>query len=108
MRAVWILAIALVCAWSASAAAETPTDTECRGIILKYMGLLVGITKEEKPPGACALANWLKNRYEEMSRMYGAEPEQCRNSEIGKKLDQTFKIRIRQEAGMSKRHCRRK
>jgi hypothetical protein len=83
-------------------------ESECSGINLKHMGLLVGVIKASKPTGACALANWLKNRYEEMSRMYGAEPEDCRNTEIGKKLDQTIKARIRQEAGMAKRHCRRK
>jgi hypothetical protein len=111
MRAKRMLAISLLCVgWTLPAAAQMSKDreNECSGINLKHMGLLVGIIKESKPTGACALANWLKNRYEEISRMYGAEPEDCRKTEIGKKLDQTIKVRIHQEANMAKRHCRRR
>jgi hypothetical protein len=111
MRATWMLAVALVCAgWAMPAAAEMTKEreSECNGIVLKYMGVLVGIIKEAKPTGKCAIANWLKNRNEEVLRMYSAEPEDCRKSDLGKNLDKTLKVRIRQEADMSKRHCRRK
>jgi cytochrome c556 len=112
MRATWMpLMIALVCACGAVPAAAQMTkerESECQSMVLKYMSVLVGIIKESKPSGACALANWLKNRNEEVLRMYNAEPEDCRKTDLGKNLDKTLKVRISQEANMSKRHCRRK
>jgi hypothetical protein len=100
-----------VCAgWAAPATAQLTKEreNECHEIILKHMNVLVGMIKEAKPSGKCALANWLKNRTEEVMRMYDAEPEDCRKTDLGKNLDKTLKARIRQEAGMSKRHCRGK
>jgi hypothetical protein len=111
MRSTRMWAITLLCVgWAVPAAAQMSKEreSECQSMVLKYMSVLVGIIKESKPSGACALANWLKNRNEEVLRMYNAEPEDCRRTDLGKNLDKTLKVRISQEANMSKRHCRRK
>jgi hypothetical protein len=106
-----MLAMALVCvSWTLPAAAQMTKEreSECQSLVLKYLSLLTDMIKESKPSGACALASWLKNRHEEQLRMYSAEPEDCRKTELGKNLDKTLKTRVRQETNMSKRHCRRK
>jgi hypothetical protein len=109
MRAACVLAIALVCpAWAVPATAETRMSNECLDVVSKYLNAMGGMLKEAKPSGACALANWAKNRFEELSRGYNAEPEECRKTDLGKNVEKTLKVRLRQETNMSKRHCRRK
>jgi hypothetical protein len=101
--------IVLVCAGLAvPAAAQTKTENECLDIVSKHLHVMTDTLKESKPTGACALANWAKNRHEEILRVYSTEPEECRKSELGKKVETTLKARIRQETNMAKRHCRRK
>ena len=76
-------------------------------MVMKYMNVLTGTLKEPKPAGACPLAKWAKNRHEEILRMYSQEPAECRTTDLGKDLEKTLKVRISQEDGMSKKHCRR-
>jgi hypothetical protein len=109
MPSIRTCAITLMCAGLAlPAAAQTKTESECLDIVSKHLDVLTGTLKEAKPTGACALANWAKNRHEEILRVYATEPDECRKSDLGKKVETTLKARIRQETNMAKRHCRRK
>jgi hypothetical protein len=108
MRAILLFAIVMTSAgWVISADAQEKTETDCLDVVSKYLKVLSGTLKEAKPTGACALAKWGKNRHEEILRMYGQEPDECRKSDLGKNLEKTLKVRISQEDGLSKKYCRR-
>ena len=108
MRATLILAIVLgTTGWTVPANAEQKTDIECMDMVSKYMKVLTGTLSEAKPSGACPLAKWAKNRHEEILRMYGQEPEECRKTDLGKDLEKTLKVRISQEDREAKKSCRR-
>jgi hypothetical protein len=108
MRATLMLAIVLgTIGWTVPADAEQKTDSECMDMVMKYLNVMTGTLKEPKPTGACPLAKWAKNRHEEILRMYGQEPAECRTTDLGKDLEKTLKVRISQEDSMSKKHCRR-
>jgi hypothetical protein len=108
MRSTRVWAITLMCAGLAvPAAAQTKRESECLDIVSKHLDM-TGTLKETKPTGACALANWSRDRHEEILRVYATEPEECRKTDLGKKVESTLKARIRQETNMAKRHCRRK
>ena len=108
MRAQLMVTIVLMTAgWALPADAQQKVDNDCLDIVSKHLKVLTGTLSEAKPAGACALAKWAKTRHEEILRAYSAEPEDCRKSELGKNLEKTLKVRIRQETNMSKKHCRR-
>ena len=112
MPIAWIM-VSLLTAGLFFAATNVPaqaqkTSNECLDIASKYLNVLGNLLKEPKPNGACALAKFLKGRHEEILKMYSAEPAECRASDLGKKLDNTLKTRVRQESNLAKRHCRRR
>ena len=82
-------------------------DESCLDKMSKYTHVLVGTLREPKPRGECALSKWVIERHGEILRMYDAEPEECKKTDLGKNVERTVKSIIRQEtANLRKRSCR--
>jgi hypothetical protein len=108
MRVATALATALLLgALSTLASAQDKTEEECLDITEKHIRAMAANLREQKPSGRCALAKWSLQRHQEMLRAFSIEPEECRKSQLGKKLEDTLKSRIREETASSKRHCKR-
>jgi len=113
MRAVTTLATALLLlgALGTAATAQDKKEEEkvnCLDVVSKHLHALTDATvREQKPRGACALARWGVQRHQELLKSFSIEPEECRKDELGKKVEDTLKSRIRDEIRMSKRHCKR-
>ena len=111
MRIAVTLSVALLVAVSGVAAfgqEKKEEKVDCLDVVSKHLHALTDATvREQKPRGACALARWGVQRHEELMRAFSLEPEECRKDELGKKVEDTLKSRIRDETRMRKRHCKR-
>jgi hypothetical protein len=70
-------------------------------------GSLGGLLSESKPSGRCPLAQWGVRRHNEILKMYNAEPDECKKTDLGKSLGKTLRSLISQHARDVRRYCRR-
>jgi hypothetical protein len=108
MRVVAKLSVAVLVGVFATAAfaEEKKTERECDSIVTKHVIALADLLREPKPKGNCAIARWSIERHEEKLRIFGAEPDECKKTDLGKKFVSTVKSVIGQEQRTVKR-CKR-
>jgi hypothetical protein len=107
MRSIWIMAIAFAigCATTSPASAEL---SDCDNRIIKFTGVLTGLIEESKPRDRCGLAQWGVRRYNEILKMYNAEPAECKKTDLGKTAGTTIRSLANQYARDRRRFCRRR
>ncbi len=106
MRRIWITAIAFALGCASTSASAQPTD--CRDRIFKFTEVLTGLLEESKPSDRCGLAQWGVRRYNEILKMYNAEPAECKKTDLGKTAGTTIRSLANQYARERRRVCRRR
>jgi hypothetical protein len=111
MRISSLTVVLLVGLFASAAGAEENKEDEkadCQSRVMKHVLSLGDLLREQKPKGNCAIARWSIERHEEKLRIFNAEPEECRKTDLGKKYVSTVKSVIGQEQRTLKRSCKRK